>query len=54
MGFFTQSIVFMGVEISMFTSLNFSKNKTQSKIDFSGRSELVEDFFKFLIDYDSI
>ena len=37
----------MGVEISIFTSLNISKNKPQSNAGFSGRIELVEDFFKF-------
>ena len=41
----------MGVEISIFTSLNVSKNKTQINVEFSGRIELVEDFFKFFVDY---
>ena len=41
----------MGVEKLIFTSLNISKNKTQSIVDFSGRIELVEDFFKFLVDF---
>ena len=49
-----KSIVFMDVEISIFISLNISKNKTQSNVDLSGRVELVEDFFKFLVDYFSI
>ena len=44
----------MGVELSIFISLNISKNKTQSNVDFSGRIELVEDFFKFFIDYFSV
>ena len=44
----------MGVELSILTSLNISKNKTQSNVDFGGRIELVEDFFKFLVDYFSI
>ena len=44
----------MGVEISRFTSLSISKNKTQSNVDFGCRIELVEDFFKFLVDYFSV
>ena len=44
----------MGVEKSIFTSLNISKNKTQSNVDFGCRIELVEDFFKFLVNYFSI
>ena len=30
------------------------KDESQSNVDFSGRIELVEDLFKFLIDYFSI
>ena len=51
LGFFKQIIVFVGVELSTFTSPNFSKNKTQNKVNFSGRNERVEDFFKFLVKY---
>ena len=54
MGSFKQIIVFMGVEVSIFTSLNISKKKPQSNVDFNGRIELVEDFFNFLVDYFSV
>ena len=54
MKFSIQNIVFMGVELSIFTSLKISKYKTQSNVDFSGRIELVEDFFKFLVNLISI
>ena len=37
------SIVFMSVELTIFTILNISKNKTQSNVDFGCRIELVED-----------
>ena len=58
-----QVIVLMGVEISIFTSLNtssqhslntVSRKKTQSKDDFSGRIELVEDFLDFIVNYASL
>ena len=44
----------MGVEISIFTSVNILKKKLQGKADLCGRIELVEDFFKFLVDYFSV
>ena len=40
--FFRESIVFLGVE------------QNQSNVDFSGKIELVDDFFKFLFDYFNI
>ena len=44
----------MGVELLIFTGLKIAKNKTQSNVDFGGRIELVEAFFKFLVDEFSV
>ena len=49
MGFFKQSIVFMGVEKSIFARLKISKNKPQNIVDFSDEIELVEEFFKLFV-----
>ena len=53
LGFSKQRIVFMGVEVSIFTSLNISKNK-RNNVDFCSKIQLVEDFFKLLVDYFTI
>ena len=49
MGFSRQSTVFMDVEILMLTTLKISKNKPESKVDFSSIIDLVEDFIMLLI-----
>ena len=47
LGFFKQNFVFMGVETSIFTSLNISKNKFQNNFDFTIKFE--HDFVPKLI-----
>ena len=42
---FLKKIVFIGVEQSLLTSVNFSKNEPQSIDDFGRKIQLVEEFF---------
>ena len=48
MRFFKNKTVFIGVELSLLTRVNFSKNKPQSNDDFGRKIQLVENFFLFL------